>query len=171
MLGRLKNSEFYSYTSKKADVYFNDQVIDFVDNNLVGRIFHITSMESLKSIQSCGFVSTSTKNDTFGLQSKTCYGRQMGWICLFDFRSVSDEQIENSCQCCLWQLLTRKLIEPVALIIHTDVYSEIKFQAEVKACYKRQIIPGLYVPDTECWYPRNLPIKNVDFIETHFKRV
>jgi hypothetical protein len=169
MPGRLKNSEFYSYMH--TDDNFIRQVIDFVDNNLVGNIFHITSKERLLSIQSAGFLKAITGNDTFGSQSKSCYGRQKGWICLFDFRSATDEQIEDSCHCCLWDLLADKLINPVALIIHQDAYSEIKFQEEIKPYYLNQIIPGLNVPDTECWYPRNLSFEKMDVVETCFKRV
>ncbi len=171
MSGRLKNSEFYSFSNIHTDNYFNEQVIDFVDTNLVGNIFHITSKERFNDIQSDGFLKAMTEYDTFGSQSKSCYGRKRGWVCMFDFRSVSDEQIENSFQCCLWELLTGKLVEPVALIIHKDVHLGIKFQDEIKLSYRNQVIPGLCVPDTECWYPGNIPFQKMNVIETNFKRV
>jgi len=123
MAGRLKNSEFYSYSNQNTDDSFNEQIIDFVDDNLVGHIFHVTSSERLCYIQASGFLKPVTEHNTFNGQSKKCYARQKGWICLFDFRSVTDEQIENSCQCCLWQLLANKTIDPVALIIHHEIHS------------------------------------------------
>jgi hypothetical protein len=170
MSERLKNSEFYSYSNIPTDNYFNEQVMDFVDTNLVGNIFHITSKERLNDIQSDGFLKATARYDTFGSQSKSCYGRKRGWVCLFDFRSVSDEQIENSCQCCLWELLTNKLVEPVVLIIHEDIHSKVKLQEEIKLDYQNQVIPGLYVPDTECWYPGNLSFEKTDVIETNFEK-
>ena len=170
MAGRLKNSEFYSYSNENTDDSLNKQIIDFVDDNLVGHIFHVTSSERLGDIQASGFLKPATEHNTFKGQSKKCYAKQKGWICLFDFRSVTDEQIEDSCQSCLWDLMTSKLTTPVVLIINEDIHSEMRFQSEEKLLYSSEIIPGLCVQDTECWYPGNLSLENISVLKTNFKK-
>lgn len=66
---------------------------------LKGKIFHVTSQHSAKQILKTGFIK-SNKDGSLGYNfSENSFGRKKGYVCLFDFRTASDDIIKKSLEC------------------------------------------------------------------------
>lgn len=150
---------------------------DFIQKELLGKIFHVTSTTNLKGIQSTGFIKSFSETENFG-QSKECFARRSGWVSLFDFRNKTDEQISDTVEKCLYSLLD-KLDKPVALVVQESCYSKLRYQERhtekqfALDCYltleKILETKGTYVPYTECWYPGNMPYSEIaQNVQTNF---
>ena len=56
-------------------------------------IFHRTSIDGYKGIRDSGFISANQGQFPYRYpQSEDYYGRSMGYVCLFDFESATEEQ-------------------------------------------------------------------------------
>lgn len=84
------------------------QSIDFIDteyrDELLGllreKVFHLTTAKAYRKIRKEGFI-FSNQDEKYPLNtgSLKSFGRYNGWVCLFDLRCKSDEEIENALMC------------------------------------------------------------------------
>lgn len=158
---------------KKIDKERPKSIDNFIDEKLVGKIFHITSSKNLKSIKSTGIIKAITSVNSFS-ESEVSYGRIKKWVCLFDLRNKTKEQIIDTKDKCLRSLLSRIHKNSVVLVVDKSYYQYLKFQMEYtnneefdSSCYisREEIVSiGSRVPYTECWCPRNMCYKEIENI-------
>ncbi len=162
---------------KKKQEARSKAINDFIQKELLNKVFHITSTSNLACIKLTGFIKSASGNENFG-QSRECFARRNKWISLFDFRNKTEEQTSDTTNKCLYLLLD-KLENPVALILRESCYSKLKYQKKHtdKQYSSNQYLSlekiletgGTYVPYTECWYPGDMPYAEiVKNIETNF---
>lgn len=147
----------YAERSQKGEkLDLPDRVLEM----LLGRVFHVTSSASWLNIQAAGFIETNerARHETpFGVPSS--YGRRKGYVCLFDLRGKSDEDIKEGHLRLpftrphqLGAVAVYLLIAPLAF---PNIIDE---EAAIQDAGSRDWIPGI-----ECWYPS--PV-SVDLIES-----
>ena len=68
---------------------------------LKDEIFHVTSYSRFEKIEEAGFIKSNV-NGELGYtytQSENSYGRKRGYICLFDLRRKTEEEIQHGLDC------------------------------------------------------------------------
>ena len=161
------------FLNSDKDKERSKSIDNFIDEKLVGKIFHITSSKNLESIKSTGIIKAITGVDSF-LESKVSYGRIKKWVCLFDLRSKTKKQIIDTKDKCLRSLLSGIHKNPIVLVVDKSYYQYLKFQMEYtnneefnNSCYvsRKEIVSiGSRVPYTECWCPKNMRYKEIENI-------
>lgn len=112
-----------------------------------GNIFHVTSLEALDAIMEEGII----KNNRDGKlkysypQSKISYGNTKGYICLFDFRNIKDEDIEWSDR--KYSIFGRDAF----LLLHDKYWIDI-----IRPQDRHLGIKEMYIPESEVWYPKDI---------------
>jgi hypothetical protein len=151
--------------------------LEFVDReceeelsrHLEGQIFHLTKRTSFEKIEKASFI-RHNKNGSFGLNtsSQGSYGRNKGYVCLFDLRNSDINNIGNILDC-------YNFYHP-EWVIKYDVddkeeYNERNFAyLIVNPTYYDKLIPndearslnGFFIPKVECWFPGDMPIKYIN---------
>jgi hypothetical protein len=103
---------------------------------LRGRVFHVTTPTGLEGILASGQIDSNLdrrRRFTYP-QSENNWGRQQGYVCLFDLRDVSEENLDDSLD--KFYFLHPAKADPVFLFVDSAEYAK--------------LIP--------CWYPGDLPI-------------
>jgi hypothetical protein len=139
---------------------FSDRVL----GRLRGHVFHVTSLQSFKQIEADGFIDTNEHGryqTRFGFPSS--YGRRMGYVCLFDLRDRSDDDIEFA-HLCLPFTSPRQLGDLVAYLLLSSaafpqLISEQAAINDVGAHASRDWVPRL-----ECWFPGRVPLEFVSSV-------
>ena len=135
---------------------------------LKDKIFHVTSYERFIKIQKSGFIKSNADGKLGYTFSQNSYGRKRGYICLFDLRSKTDEEINIGLEC-LYFLDIHDLGDKQVHLIFNEEYDykliDTK-QAKAEIGFKE-----LWIPYVECWYPEDLPLSNIkDMITVNIKR-
>lgn len=113
-------------------------------------VFHVTTVQALEAIMRSGMI-RSNRDGRFDFtfpQSKNNYGRQRGYVCLFDLRSVSDLQVQDALR--KFYFLHPKSADPAFLLLHPSGYPKL---------IPWTVAPAgvMLIPHVETWYPSDLP--------------
>ncbi len=123
---------------------------------LIGPVFHVTSWKGYEGILKSGAI-LSNQDGRFGFtfpQSENSFGRQRGYVCLFDLRSVPGEDLK---------LALRKFYflnphwcddRPVFLLLSDAFHHELIPWTAGDA-------EGIRIPDVEAWYPGNIELEKI----------
>ncbi len=137
-----------------------DELRDKFLPKLRERVFHVTSYERYKMIEEEGMIK-SNADGKLGYtypQSETSYGRKRGYICLFDLRDKTEDEIENALES-FYFLGDHTLGDKQAyLIMHEETYADLIDTAQAKAEIG---FKEMWIPYVECWYPRDLPLSSI----------
>lgn len=124
------------------------------------RVFHVTSLSCFNSIKKEG-VLKQNKNGNLGCNfSEFSYGRQKGYVCLFDLRSKTDDEIKNALNC--WYFLSPDSLgnKLVFLFPNRKTLSKLipyeKCFQETGCTYRE-----LCIPYVECWHAGDIEYKNI----------
>lgn len=152
------------------------QSIDFIDRDysdqLLGllreNIFHLTTAKAYKRILKDGFIfGNQYEKYPMNPGSLESFGRDRGWVCLFDLRGKSDKEIDDS-------LMKYYFLGPCWFkeIFQSYTESRLVYLIMLKACFD-QLVPNQegieswtngsgftqFIPNVECWFPGKLPIE------------
>lgn len=137
-----------------------DELRDKFLPKLREKVFHVTSYEGYKMIEKEGMIK-SNANGKMGYtypQSETSYGRKRGYICLFDLRSKTEDEIENAIECFYFLGDYRLGDKQTYLIMHEEIYADLIDSSRAKAEIG---FKEMWIPNVECWYPRDLPLSSI----------
>lgn len=118
---------------------------------LVGNVFHVTSAKAFSGIHGSGFIS-SNQDERFGFtfpQSANNYGRQRGYVCLFDLRGVQDDTLRDSLM--KFYFLKPTAGDPVFLFLDKSEYHSL-------VPWTQAPTGAMLVPHVEAWYPKDIPV-------------
>lgn len=143
------------------------EIMDFTDtllDRLRGHVFHVTSLSSFRKIQTDGFIDTNEKSQyktPFGFPSS--YGRRKGYVCLFDLREKSNEDIRFAHDCLPFTHPTRQLGPLVAyLLLAESAFTKlISPEMAVKDVGAHRSMA--WIPRIECWFPGQITL---DFVSS-----
>lgn len=127
---------------------------------LIGTVFHVTSGENWPSIRKLGKVASNRagKHGFTFPQSEKSYGRRRGYVCLFDLRIKSPEQIQDTLDKFYFLNCHKFDNHSVFLLLAPEavewLVSPPRTHAEVQ--YKE-----LWIPESEIFYPADLPLEAV----------
>lgn len=136
-------------------------------SRLRGEVFHLTSEQSFEKIKNDGFI-FHNREGRFELNtsSENSFGREQGWICLFDLRDKSDEEIEETLTkyyflgpswFCEYEIEFSQM-KLAYLILDCNYYDKLILNEAARKSLTEKRRPIMYVPGTECWYPGDLPL-------------
>lgn len=135
---------------------------------LRGQVFHLTTVEALEAIRKTGAI-LHNRDGRFpiNLASKHSFGREKGWVCLFDLRDPNEELLQNT--------LEKKydFLGPSWFRNCTDDFVEWKL---AYLFLDRSAWAGLvendaakeegprehYLPEIEVWVPDKIPLEFID---------
>ncbi|MBU0478184.1 hypothetical protein KKC91_06420 [bacterium] len=136
---------------------------------LKGNVFHVTTLESFEGIKKENkIVNNKDKSFSFSYpQSENSHGRKQGWICLFDLRTVTNEQIDESLLRYYFLNPVSASDSPIFLILSKELYPEL-----IPYTYaQKQQAQDMWIPYVECWYPQDILLKNIKrIIELEVRR-
>ena len=148
------------------DIGFKDKLLGLLRD----KVFHVTTAKAFENIQKDGFI-YGNQDAKYPLNptSLNSFGRCRGWVCLFDLRGKSDEEIDNVLSRFYNFLRPKwfvKLNESeyynesrlVYLCLSQAYYNELVPNREASQNEK----PSQFIPDIECWYPGNIPIGHIE---------
>ncbi len=123
---------------------------------LIGEVFHVTTPEAYQAIQRTGVV----RHNRDGAlpfaspQSATSWGRDQGYVCLFDLRALPDGELE-------WVLRKYFFLDPFDSE-QGPVYLFLRPEAFVSLIPWTEAPPArMVIPHAECWYPGDLSISSL----------
>jgi hypothetical protein len=128
---------------------------------LVGRVFHVTTRDAYARIRSDGAIKPNRNGElgfTFG-QSEFSYFRNRGCVSLFDLRTATPEQVEDS----LWKyyFLNPSFSEnrPVFLLLTDSCFDDLIpwSRANAEVGYRE-----MFIPYVEAGYPGEIPLSLVE---------
>lgn len=126
------------------------------------RVFHVTSPEGYRGIMKDGAIKNN-KNKAFPpsySQSTRSWGREKGYVCLFDFRGVSDETIKGELRKGPFFNPPTAYDNPFFLVFSDTIYSKL-ISDEVA----QQDQPyGMWIPYVECWYLGEIPTDLIEMV-------
>lgn len=134
-------------------------------------VFHLTTKAAFDQIRRDGFI-FHNRYLRFALNtaSENSFGRNRGWVCLFDLRGHSRVTINET-------LTKYYFLEPSWFKRHKPQYTESNLAyLFLNPKVYREIVPNEmaasvreetnryehYVPKTECWYPSDMPLTCVE---------
>lgn len=118
---------------------------------LIGTVFHVTSSGALNGIRASGLIS-SNQDGSFEFtfpQSRTCYGRQHGYVCLFDLRDVQEDAVNDALM--KFYFLKPTAADPVFLFLDQCEYPRLVPWTEAP-------MGDMVIPYVETWYPGDIPV-------------
>jgi hypothetical protein len=118
---------------------------------LLGTVFHVTTALALEGIKTSGFIRSNQDGQlayTFP-QSQNNYGRQLGYVCLFDLRDVPEERLRESLS--KFHFLQPTKADPVFLFLDTSEYGKLVPWTVAPA-------GAMAIPFVETWFPGDLPV-------------
>jgi len=123
------------------------------------KVFHVTSFKAYRGIVQDNAIKASKKYSN-SLSSEISYGRNRGYVCLFDLRNKTDAVIEEAMRHYYFLNPFNQNISIFLILSRTD-YPKLIYDTKAKkeAGYKEK-----YVPHVECWYPGNITLKYIDEI-------
>lgn len=153
--------------------------IDFIDtqyrDELLGllkeKVFHVTSAKAYRRIRKDGFI-FANQDEKYPLNtgSLKSFGRYRGWVCLFDLRGKSDNEIDDALMCYsflgpswfkeYYQNYTEYRF--VYLLLSETCYNSLVPNREGRTSWKDGSGYTQYVPCVECWFPGKIPIQLIE---------
>lgn len=139
---------------------------------LRGKVFHITSVDAYEKIKQDGFVFHNRDGQyPTNTGSVKSFGRNRGWVCLFDLRNKSEEEIEDA-------LFRYYFVNPpwfsknigdfsesrlAYLILNPHCHDDLILQNEQLRgeIWSDSLRCTQFVPQVECWYDEKLSIECV----------
>jgi hypothetical protein len=136
-----------------------EQVLSY----LRGSVFHVTNEKGFNGIMKSKAILNNKDNRfeyTFP-QSKGSYGINRGYICFFDFRKASLEDIEETIL--RFDFIHHKFREsnPHYFLLRKEYHDEV---ISCDIARKDVAYSEMWIPETECWFPRDVPITYIDII-------
>jgi hypothetical protein len=118
---------------------------------LLGTVFHVTSSPALIDVVSSGAIrSNHDRRFQFTFpQSENNYGRQRGYVCLFDFREASENAAREAR--CKFNFLKPTSADPVFLFLTPSEYPRLIAWTDAPA-------GAMVIPYVETWYPGDVPL-------------
>lgn len=119
---------------------------------LIGTVFHVTSERAFGDILACGMISSNQDGRlqfTFP-QSENNYGRQRGYVCLFDLRDVPGETVRDVLSV-KFNFLKPTSADPVFLFLDRSEYPHLVPWTDAP-------VGTMVIPYVEAWYPRDVPV-------------
>jgi len=120
--------------------------------HLLGQVFHVTPRAAYPQIRRSGAI-RNNRDEHFAFtyaQSGASWGRQQGYICLFDLRALPEGELE-------WALRKYYFLDPFDRP-QSPVFLFVSSQAAAR------VIPWtaaprttMFIPHAECWFPGDLP--------------
>ena len=137
---------------------------------LLGRVFHVTSQSRYEEILGCGMVRNNADGSLGNTypQSAISLGRKRGYVCLFDLRSLSEDQLQSALDCFFF-LSPYPLGDDLAfLFLRHEVHGDLTLWDHIRS----EVPVGEFrIPHAECWYPSDLPLSAVqDVLLVHVRR-
>jgi len=134
---------------------------------LRGSVFHVTSRKAYRGIVAAGAILNNEDNRfpfTFR-QSEDSFGRKRGCVCLFDLRTISDEELFGCENQGLDGVLSKFPFlnppacgnNPVFLVLDSALYGELISWTAGNPHEVR-------IPHVEAWYPGSIPLAGVQKI-------
>ena len=142
-----------------------------LSHHLEGQVFHLTRRTSFVGIEKESFIKHN-KDEIFkyNTSSKDSYGCKNGYVCLFDLRSVDINDMG-------YTLENYYFYRPQWFVeyIENDVDVKKEYNESnlayliVNPLFYDKLIPnenvncsdGFMIPDVECWFPGDMPIKYI----------
>ena len=121
---------------------------------LRGRVFHVTTASAFEKIIASGQIDTN-HDGRHGFtypQSEKNWGRLQGYACLFDLRTVSDEDLDDALD--KFYILHPADENPVFLFLDTSEHSKL---IPWTTAPKYEML----IPHVECWYPTDVLISAI----------
>ena len=148
------------------DVEYKDQLLWLLRD----KVFHVTTAKAFENIQKDGFI-YGNQDAKYPLNptSLNSFGRCRGWVCLFDLRGKSDEEIDN--------VLSRfyNFLRPkwFVKLNESEYYNESRLvYLCLSQAYYNELVPNReasqndkrsqFIPEVECWYRGNIPIGYIE---------
>jgi len=124
--------------------------------HLLGHVFHVTPRAAYRRICRSGAI-RNNRDEAFAFayaQSASSWGRQQGYICLFDLRALPEGELE-------WVLKKYYFLDPfdggqppVFLFVRPEgAANVVPWTAAPRA--------SMVIPHAECWYPGDLPTSSI----------
>ena len=148
------------------DVEYKDQLL----GRLRDKVFHVTTAKAFESIRKDRFIyGNQDAKYPLNESSLKSFGRCRGWVCLFDLRGKSDEEIDNVLSRFYNFLRPKWFVKLnksehynesrlVYLCLSQAYYNELVPNREVRKNDK----PSQFIHEIECWYPGNIPIEYIE---------
>jgi hypothetical protein len=137
------------------------------------RVFHVTPIENLSGIESTGFIQHNgdKKFAYASSMSENSYGRRHNWVCLFDFRGKSENELrevrsdytfDDPFQDVVHPFLEMPEDSPAAstayLFLRREAYKRLIPAANVK----QEAVWRTLIRKVECWYPGDIPVSLIE---------
>lgn len=141
--------------------------------HLHDRVFHVTTQASFKEIQRCAAI-LNNRDERFVLNvtSRMSFGRQRGWVCLFDLRDCDSETLEETLRKYYFlepSWFTRytpdfTISELAYIFLKSEAYPQLISNEVARREWLEEGRYGHYVPKTEAWYPGDIPLSLVECV-------
>lgn len=122
------------------------------------QVFHVTSYERFEKIEEEGCIKSNADGKLGYTYSQNSYGRKRGYICLFDLRHKTGEEIQHGLDSLYFLDIHELGNKQAHLILKDEYYDKLIHtdQAKAEIGFKE-----LWIPYVECWYPEDLPLSNI----------
>ncbi len=152
-----------SHKDREEDTLLEKNVFPY----LTGFVFHKTDQRGYEGICKSGVIENNqdAKFPFSYHSSNISYGRDKGYVCLFDFRDAALFEINET------------LLRYTFLPSFQDNYTVYYFH--LKKAYYSELIPvsaareevgynKMWIPYTECWFPGDIPIEYISHVTKVF---
>jgi len=128
---------------------------------LLGKVFHVTTKDACSAIMAEKTIKNNMKGDyKFRFpQSENSYGRKRGYICLFDLRSATTQQIQDALMKFYFLNPFRNKSDPYFFIVSSSAWSQL---IDTSVAKSEIGFKEMWIPDVECWFPKDLSLDHVD---------
>lgn len=130
---------------------FNTQLLP----QLVGRVFHVTALSSLRFILEDGAIRPNDGRFESPFGSTNAYFKHRGCVSVFDYRVATDDQIETSLGKCSVLRIIRPAL-PIACLFLSETV-----QARLIPYTKDMLTRGKIVPHVEAGHEGPIPISEI----------
>jgi hypothetical protein len=127
------------------------------------QVFHVTSSDRRDRIIQAGAI-RSNRDESFPFtypQSRISYGRARGYVCLFDLRTATDDEVSHSLDCYYFlDPYSSDRVDPTFFLLDPAAYPKLIPCSVAKAARSEE----MWIPHTEAWFPSDLPLHAVEKI-------
>lgn len=161
-----------SHASVTKHFLHDSEVKDFLNNLLIGKIFHVTSARGLKGIYKSRII-YSNYNRIFPLAhvGQIGYGLRNDFVSFFDLRNIDSDNMPYDY---LYYPRPNNWTKYSFLIFNPKYYDELKFQNSEFTNFcdifpegtkiPTAEEPANYIPKYECWYPGKCSLDRISEI-------
>jgi hypothetical protein len=126
---------------------------------LMNEVFHVAKIESYESILAKNYIDSNSEGSYPRNWGNDCYGRQRGFVCLFDLRDLQSEVITEYLPRCDFLYDKRFGSTSAYLLLAKSSYENIipnRVAVDETACRE------FFIPWLEAWYPGRLPLERIE---------